>query len=133
MTVVLFPGRMNPPHLGHIMTILKAKEKYGCVIVAVIDDEFDGVKPNLIDTDAVIGILNDIFRHVGCVTVIDGGMPFRLRDSFDDLPDFDFIVSGSMDVLDNCRSHGMKVEYIGRSPLYRGEFIREACRKEMNI
>jgi cytidyltransferase-like protein len=128
ITTVIFPARMNPPHIGHITTILNLREQYGKVIVAVINDDFNGDKPNLISKEKVIEITNDIFRHIGSIDVIDGGEPFRLRKSFNDLPEFDVVVSGSNDVLDNCRKRNLSCACCDRTPVYRGECIREAYR-----
>ena len=35
--IALFPCKANPPHLGHILTLLKYKDKYDKIIIDILD------------------------------------------------------------------------------------------------
>jgi len=127
--IALFPARMNPPHLGHIITLLNIKNDYDKIIVALTDDDFDGAKPTVISTDKKIFTLNEVLKHFPKYEIVTYEEPFRTRKTFDDLPKFDVVITGSKKVYDAVVKHGLKARLIERTPVYRGTHIREAYQK----
>ena len=39
MTIALFPGKFQPPHLGHITTLMKLYPKYDKIIIGITQDK----------------------------------------------------------------------------------------------
>jgi len=39
MKNVLFPGKFQPPHLGHIITIMRLRKDYNKIIIGITDDK----------------------------------------------------------------------------------------------
>lgn len=129
MTIALIPARCNPPHIGHILSFLRVKRDYEKVIVAVSNNTYNGKKDQVMTAHQAISILKEIFRHIDGFEIIYTSIPFIHRESFDDLPDFDVIVTANSTIYERMMRLGVAVKMIERTPIYRGTFIREAYKK----
>lgn len=129
--IAIFPGRFNPPHLGHIRTLLRLMDesKYNKIIVAVTLYDCEGKKPPAVSLDEVVSMLNSVLKYFPIFKIITYDGPFSKRTSFDDLPKFDIVVSGNKLVYDNAIKQGLKARFIERTLGYRGEFLRDAVRE----
>ena len=56
MITALFPGKFQPPHLGHIISIMSICDQYDKVIVAVTDDN-----PKILTLDKRVDIFSNYF------------------------------------------------------------------------
>ena len=128
--IALFPARMNPPHLGHILTLFKIKDNYEKIIVAITSYEFEGEKENIMPVKEVLSKVHSILKYFPEFEVIHNTIPFRNRITFDDLPKFDIVVTGSKGVYNNAIKHKFKAKFIQRTVGYRGETMRKMWRQE---
>jgi len=132
MTTAIFPVRANPPHLGHVISLLKIKDDYDKIIIAISDNTYDGIKPQIIPVEEVRIILNEIFKHYpNKYEIVMSKERFISRKTFDDLPSFDVVVTGNVLSYENMKKQGKKVRFLERTPIYRGSFMREAYIKGM--
>jgi hypothetical protein len=121
--IALFPCKIDPPHLGHAITLLGIRDDYTHVIVDVLDTG----KERFVPAGDAIALLD---RVLGC---FPGTYRYRTHTtsytrSLDDLPDFDVVVSGNMRLLEFMHDHGYAVCYIERVPAYHAGCIRRAYR-----
>ncbi|MDD3493461.1 MAG: hypothetical protein PHU95_02800 [Candidatus Thermoplasmatota archaeon] len=123
--IALFPCKLDPPHLGHVVTLLDIKDDYDTIILDVLD----GGPERLITVEEAVSLIHRVLRH------FPGKYEYRVHKKsyastggFCDLPNFDVVVSGNQALLDNMREQGYKTRYVERVPVYRGEFMREAYR-----
>jgi phosphopantetheine adenylyltransferase len=121
---------MNPPHLGHILTLLKIKDDYDKIIVALSDYDFDGAKPSVMQMSERKRIVHSVLKYFPQFEIIDFKGAFRKRTDFSDLPKFDIVVTASKGVYDNVLKQGLKAILIERTPFYRGEDIRRAMQND---
>lgn len=129
MTTAIFPGRFQPPHLGHILTLMRIYPLYEEIIIAVVSYTYGGQKKQVLHVTKVVKILQDVFRHLPKYRVIVGGKAFLARDSFDDLPLFDVVVTGNVQTVHRMEELGVKVRYVARSkglPGWSGKELRGA-------
>jgi len=93
----LFLGKFQPPHLGHIRTILNLKNSYSRLIIGITEDE-KILKPNEIKV-----ILIDIFKDFKNIKVIV--VKGIVENGTAQLPKgVDVILSGNYKVLDKLSS-----------------------------
>lgn len=113
MSVGFFPGKFQPPHIGHIITISKLLKDYNKIIIGITEDE-----PRIMPREKVKEIFNTIFEpfiqfsHVDTI-LIDGIL--TKRENIDDLPKFDVLLSGNDKVLNWGLKHRFTVKNIPRS------------------
>ena len=122
--IAIFPSRMNPPHLGHIITLLKIKDDYDKILVALSDYTFEGKKPSVMKMEDRIKMIKEVLQYFPQFEIIRYGEPFRHRTNFDDLPKFDIVVTGDKGVYYNVKKQGLEARLIKRTPYYRGTTIR---------
>lgn len=136
MTTAIFPGRFQPPHLGHVLTLMRIYPLYDEVIIAITSYTYGGKKPQIIKPEEVAKILRKIFKHLPKYKVICVGKGFRERLRFDDLPRFDVVVCGDAGVIHNMEKLGIKNRYIERSTIcgmdISGTMLRETLNAEEN-
>jgi len=108
--IVLFPGKFQPPHLGHIVTILKIYDTYDKIIIGITEDT-----PSIMDTQEVKEILETVFQHLPKikVVIIKGVLCTRL--SPEGLPAFDAILTGNPLVIQWAKQHNLTSMLIPRS------------------
>lgn len=132
MTIAIFPGRFQPPHIGHILTLMRIFPLYAKIIVAVTSYTYGGRKPQLIKPSEVAKVLRKVFKHLPKYEVICVGKGFRERDSLDDLPRFDVVVCGDLGVIYNMEKLGIKNRYISRSAICEMDISSTMLRKAFN-
>jgi len=122
LTTAIFPGRFQPPHLGHVLTILNVAKKYDRVIVAVVD-----LPPSIMPPEESAAILKRVFEGRRKIRVIHAGTPLMLRLRYDDLPRFDVVVTGNVRTAEAMYARGFKVDIMDETreyPYWSGAWIR---------
>lgn len=121
MTTALFLGRMQPPHVGHLLTIRSLAEKYDKLVVGITECE-----PSVMTTENVIAILEKLIpgNDISFVRVsgsVEGGT--AVIDC-----QFDVCCSGNPAVLSIMADKGYKTEITERSfdSIYSGTRERRA-------
>lgn len=102
---------------------------YDKIIVAVSEYTYGGRKKQVIPPDVAKKILEDIFQHLPKFEVVLTKKGFIERTTFDDLPKFDVIVSGNLEIVRKMEKLGKKTRYIERTKGlrgWRGRELREA-------
>jgi len=117
----IFPARMNPPHVGHFMTIRKQLCEYDFIYIYLHDDGDDFMsveeRKNIIETILEDLPIKVIIEHIG----------FQNRIDFSDIHK-GVVLTGNPKVIDNCKKHCVLVKRINRYPDYVGTQIRESMR-----
>jgi len=103
-----FPGKFNPPHMGHFLTIMKLSKKYN-IIVGLTED----TPKNSFPRKTILNTLNELKEYGIKTTEIKG----RLIDKKNtlDLPTFDVLLSGNKLVLQWAKKMKIKYEFVKRS------------------
>lgn len=108
MKTIYFPGKFQPPHIGHILTISKLLRKHYHVIVGISEDE-----PRIMTREQIEDIFRIIFGERVYVHLIDGVLTDW--NDVDELPLFDVLMSGNDKVLEWGKKLGLRVEKTQRS------------------
>jgi len=117
MSTVLFTGRFDKPHVGHIINIQRLGQKFENVIVCVLDDgkQFYPIKER-------IQILFDALENSkGNYTVISNKTNFEQISSLRikaEVPNFDVYASGNWACVQNLKNMGYKTIDVARYPGY---------------
>lgn len=125
MTIAIFTGRFQPPHLGHILTLMRIYPLYNKIIIAVSEYTYGGKKKQVISPEVAKKILEDVFQHLPKFEVILIGKGFIERTTFNDLPKFDVVVTGNLELIRKMEKLGIKARYIKRTKGLRGWTGRE--------
>ncbi len=127
MPIAIFPGRFQPVHLGHVLTLMDIYSKYSKIIVAVTNYTYEGKKLHVLPRNQVKEILERLFQHLPKIEVILTEEGFPVRQTFTDLPEFDVVVTGNKATIKNMEKLGVKAEFAPRSlgVGYSGEELRE--------
>lgn len=115
LTVAIFPGRFQPPHLGQILTIMDIYDDYDRIILAVTNYTYEGKKPHVLPQEVVQQVLEDVFVHLPKIKVVLTEEGFPVRKTFDDLPKFDIVVTGNRKTIKNMKSLGTPARYVPRT------------------
>jgi nicotinamide mononucleotide adenylyltransferase len=108
--IALFPGKFQPPHVGHIITVVRIYDEYKKIIVGVTEDG-----PIVMAQNDRVEMLRELFKYMDKVSVIPlSGVLSEYEDS-SLLPMFDICLSGNQKVVEKIRSFGMMAEHIDRS------------------
>jgi len=110
MRIAFFPGKFQPPHIGHIETIMSLYDKYDKIIVGITEDI-----PHVIEQIEVKNRFSFIFKHLPKFQfeIIEGIL--TESKSFDHLPSFDILLSGNEKVIQKAKLLGFKTKFIERS------------------
>lgn len=133
--VAIMPGRFQPPHIGHVLTIVGIYPLYNKIYVAVTGDTYEGTKKPVMKACEVKEILERIFAFMPKIEVIYGGKGFRTRDIFYDLPKFDVVLTGNKEVLKNMAINKVRAKYVVRSEGvgWSGTEIRQGIYNNPNL
>ena len=105
--VGLFLGKFQPPHLGHIRTILNIKDNYSQLIIGITEDK------KILNPSEIQAILMDIFKDFTNIEVIV--IKGIVEQGTAKLPsDIDVVLSGNHKVLDKLSSK-YKTEFVART------------------
>lgn len=126
--IAIFPARCQPPHMGHVMTLLREIPKYKKIYVHISDYTFEGKKPMLIPVKEVMRRLKTIFRYFPKIEIICG-KGFLERTRFDDLPKFDVVITGDQAVLRRMKLYNIKGRFIRRTRGYSGAIYRRGLKR----
>jgi len=119
--IALFPGKFQPPHLGHVLTILRINSNYDKVVVAITED-----KPEVMSQLKRKQIFNEVFKGYPNIKIITVKGTIEGCNSLIHLPNFDVCISGNKKVIKKIREFGKKAKFTKRSfsELYSGTKIR---------
>jgi len=108
--IAFFPGKFQPAHLGHILTVMSLYENYDKIIIGITNDG-----PHVCSRTEIKKVFVKVFRLLPKVNVvlIDGILCNRA--SVVGLPTFDILLSGNPLVIDWATKHGVKCANIPRS------------------
>ncbi len=110
MTIALFPGKFQPPHIGHIQTLMNIYPDYDKIIVGITEDN-----PSVLSPSKVKKIFESILKHLPKFEVILIKGTIEGSDSIDNLPDFDILLSGNQKVIDHVKKFGKKADFTPRT------------------
>ena len=134
--IALFSVRGQPPHLGHVLTIMRIYPLYTKIIVGISENTYGGSKKQVIHPKRVRKIFKDVFQHLPKIEVISLGKGISsmlLSGKQSMLPKFDVIVSGNVDFLREMEKLGFKTRFVERSKGlagWSGTELREALNWE---
>lgn len=129
MTTAIFSGRFQPPHLGHVLTLMRIYPLYDKIIIAVSEYTYGGKKKQVIKPKVAKKILEEVFQHLPKFQVVLIGKGLLERESFNDLPKFDVVVTGNLAVIQRMEKLGIKSRYVARTKGllgWSGKELREA-------
>lgn len=127
MTIAFFPGRFQPPHLGHVLTLMRIYPQYDRIVVGISEMTYGGRKKPVLSIRVVKEILENVFQYLPKFEVILSGESVITRETFDDLPKFDIIVNGNPITIHRLERIGVKCKFEPRSEGigWRGTELRE--------
>jgi len=108
--IAFFPGKFQPPHLGHIISIMKICDQYEKLIVAISNDG-----PKVLSQIERKKIFDEVFRLIDNVEVITVKAVITEIKDIKILPRFDICLSGNINVINKMKSLGARVKYVHRS------------------
>lgn len=110
----IFVGKFNPPHIGHIKTIYKLKERFHLDVVVTCDtsDEYP-LSPSQIGKE---------FQELGIdVSILTSKLVDLDKNPFHET---DIVLSGNPEVIKWCQKLNVTHEFVERSGLVSGEILR---------
>lgn len=128
----MFPVRGQPPHIGHILTLMEMYSLYDEIVIAVTSYTHGGTKPQIIPPTESVRILRKVFEHLPKYKVVFVGEGFIKRTHFEDLPHFDVIVAGDLSLIRNMEKYGIKCVYVPRSKISGMDISGTVLRKALN-
>lgn len=109
--IAFLPGKFQPPHIGHILSIINIYNDYDKIIIGITEG-----KPRVMTKEEVGEIFRDIFVHLPKIEI------YLIKNTMDDesampyLPkDWDIIVTGNPFVIDLARKYKWKYRFLPRS------------------
>ncbi|MBC8488107.1 MAG: adenylyltransferase/cytidyltransferase family protein [Bacteroidetes bacterium] len=128
MTTAFFPGKFQPVHLGHIITLMKIYDKYDKIIVGITEDE-----QKIMSQEEIKNVFENVLKHLPKFEIVLINGTIVNSTSPDNLPDFDVCVTGNPQVIDKLNKYGLKTEFIERSKGigYSGSEIRSIIEKNI--
>lgn len=130
--IALFPGRFQPPHIGHILTLVRLCSLYDKIIVAVSTYTFGGEKPHIIEPDESVKVLKEIFELLPKLEIIGPIPGFLEREDLNDYPYFDEVISGDPLVIQHARKLHVKCTYVPCSTVGGMEIHATLIRKALS-
>ncbi|WP_162626563.1 hypothetical protein [Acinetobacter sp. CFCC 10889] len=126
----IFLGKFQPPHLGHVRTILNVAKDYEQLIIGITKGT-----PKIIDYGEVYSILSEVLSTCNNIEVVlIDGMVEAGTASLSNFS-FDIVVSGNHKVLDVLKKQGYKTRFWSRTEGlgYSGSEIRELSQSQNTI
>ena len=110
--VAFFPGKFQPPHIGHIQTIMNILPHYKKIIIGITEDRPDGIN---VTSNYIKNILNQFFKSFDHVEICKIKGVLTKKENLDGLPEFDVLLSGNEKVIKWGDKHNIESKYIPRS------------------
>lgn len=111
MVIAFFPGKFQPPHLGHILTILQYYDEYDKIIVGVTEGP-----PRVMTLDDTCSILKECFRYLPKIEVYPIKYTMDDKSALPYLPSgWDEILTGNPYVINLAKEMGWKYRFVERS------------------
>jgi len=126
MAIAFFPGKFQPVHLGHIITIMNIYDKYDKIIIGITSDT-----PEILSLEERKEIFNTVFKHLPKIEIILIKQVITGSKNVDYLPKFDICLTGNDLVIKTMHKLGKKAKYLDRSIGigYSGREIRTLLNK----
>ena len=128
--IAFFPGKFHPPHIGHILTMLKILPKYKKLIIGVTEDM---PEKKVTNATGIMNTLNLFFSSFDNVEIVLIKGVLTERKNLGDLPKFDVLLSGNNEVLIWAKNNDVKTCYVSRSEgfLCSGTEIRSILHEDI--
>jgi nicotinamide mononucleotide adenylyltransferase len=110
--VAFFPGKFQPPHIGHVLTISKLLKKYH-VIIGISEDG-----PRVSSQEQVKHIFKTIFDNKTEYFIFKGVLTDY--DNIKCFPTFDVLLTGNDDVIKWAKKLNLPTKKIPRSECIGG-------------
>lgn len=110
MATVFFPGKFQPVHLGHVLTLMSFYETYDKIIIGVTEDG-----PDVLTQDEIKDVFEKVFKYLPKFEVVLINGTITNSNNLDHLPKFDLCLTGNKDVIRTLRNLGLNVEFMDRS------------------
>jgi len=110
MRIAFFPGKFQPVHLGHIITLMKLYNKFDRIIIGITED-----KPEVLTQEERKKLFNSVLKHLSKFEIVLIKGTIAGSKSADNLPDFDICLTGNQKVIDTLNKLGLKSKFIKRS------------------
>jgi len=125
--IALFPGKFQPPHLGHIRTLLRIYEDYDKIYVCITEGG-----PHLIPIQESYEIIKETLRYLPKFEVIMVKGSIYTRDAFENMPKFDIFVSANIKAIEIANEFKLKTRFISRTKGigYSGTSLRRLAKIE---
>ncbi len=138
----IFSGRFDPPHLGHLHTVLNIAKVYGRVLIVILDypdreacsvdearDIFNGIFDAMFP-DTTRSTFQVIINDIHFATITYSAYDTLLRNN-GICYNHSIYLSGNIEVLDNMKKEGIKCRFFPRTDdyIYTGTKIREQITK----
>lgn len=128
MKIALFPGRFQPPHLGHVLSIMSLYERYDRIIIGITC-----VEPQIMAPAEVMKIFKKVFRYNEKITIthLKGANKLEWIDFVSDDVE---VVTANKETAKELATRGIKHllierahthDYEGNIIDYKGEDIRK--------
>ncbi len=125
----IFLGKFQPPHLGHIRTILRIAKSYKKVIIGITKE-----KSKILEYDEIKNIFDEVFEQYQNISteIIEGTIESETSDL--SKYDFDIILSGNKKVISLLNKKRYKTEFYPRIEGlgYSGSELRAILNKQLN-
>lgn len=123
MTIAFFPGKFQPPHIGHVLTLSKLLKRYD-IIIGISPDE-----PRVVSQQVVKETFETIFDDKIQYFIFDKVLSNYQNISF--LPKFDVLLTGNEKIIEWAKKLEIPVEKIPRSKCIgsSGSELRGLCEK----
>ncbi|MBW2976272.1 adenylyltransferase/cytidyltransferase family protein [Candidatus Woesearchaeota archaeon] len=108
--VAFFPGKFQPPHLGHVISLMQLYPKYDQIIIGITEDG-----PDVISQKERKAIFEKALEHLPKFKVVLIKGILTKMDSLKNLPKFDVCISGNEKVIEKIRGLGKETEFLPRS------------------
>lgn len=138
----IFSGRFEPPHLGHLHTILNIAKVYGRVLVVILDypdrevcsadearDIFNGIFDAMFP-DTTRSTFQVIINDIHFATISFAQYDTLLRNNGICI-NHSIYLSGNTEVLENMKKEGIRSRFFPRTNdyIYTGTSIREQIKE----
>lgn len=135
--IAFFPGKFQPPHLGHILTLKRLAREYDKIFVGITGDS-----PQVMPATEVAKIFAEVLEGKSFeILTIKGKLtektPKELKNDINStIPNiknfnFDVLISGNKEVIDWGLKNGLTVRFFPRAegPFFSGTELREQMKR----